>query len=158
MKRIAIIAAVVLVALAAAWYLTRPTPVAVTLVTAERGPVSATVANTRAGTVDACRRSGLSPASAGQIANLPVKDGERVAAGDLLLELWNDDIKAELTLAQRDSIASRSRAREACVVAAVAKRDAERLVSLRAERLASEEAADQAQGRAESTAAACTAG
>jgi HlyD family secretion protein len=130
----------------------------VTLVTAERGPVSATVANTRAGTVDACRRAGLSPASAGQIANLPVKDGERVAAGDLLLELWNDDIKAELTLAQRDAIASRSRAREACVVAAVAKRDAERLVSLRAERLASEEAADQAQGRAESTAAACTAG
>jgi HlyD family secretion protein len=158
MKRIAIIAALALVALAAAWYLTRPTPVAVTLVTAERGPVSATVANTRAGTVDACRRAGLSPASAGQIANLPVKDGERVAAGDLLLELWNDDIKAELTLAQRDAIASRSRAREACVVAAVAKRDAERLVSLRAERLASEEAADQAQGRAESTAAACAAG
>ena len=158
MKRIAIIAALVLVALAAAWYFTRPTPVAVTLVTAERGLVSATVANTRAGTVDACRRAGLSPASAGQIANLPVKDGERVAAGDLLLELWNEDIEAELTLAQRDADASRSRAREACVVAAVAKRDAERLVSLRAERLASEEVADQAQGRAESTAAACTAG
>ena len=55
MKRIAIIAALALVAVAAAWYFTRPTPVAVTLVTAERGPVSATVANTRAGTVDACR-------------------------------------------------------------------------------------------------------
>ena len=158
MKRIAIIAALALVALAAAWYFTRPTPVAVTLVTAERGPVSATVANTRAGTVDACRRAGLSPALGGQIASLPVKDGERVAAGDLLLELWNDDIKAELTLAERDARASHSRAREACVVAAVAKRDAERMVSLRAERLASEEAADQAQGRAESTAAACTAG
>jgi HlyD family secretion protein len=158
MKRIAIIAALALVALAAVWYFTRPTPVAVALVTAERGPVSATVANTRAGTVDACRRAGLSPSSAGQIANLLVKDGDRVATGDLLLELWNDDIKAELTLAQRDAIASRSRAREACVIAAVAKRDAERLVSLRAERLASEEAADQAQGRAESTAAACTAG
>lgn len=158
MKRIAIIAALVLVALAAAWYFTRPTPVAVTLVTAERGPVSATVANTRAGTVDACRRAGLSPAMGGKIATLPVKDGERVNAGDLLLELWNDDVKAELILAQRDALAGRSRAREACVVAAVAKRDAERLVSLRAERLASEEAADQAQGRAESTAAACTAG
>jgi HlyD family secretion protein len=158
MQRIAIIAALALVALAAGWYLTRPTPVAVTLVTAERGPVSATVANTRAGTVDACRRAGLSPAMGGKIASLPVKDGERVAAGDLLLELWNDDIKAELVLAERDALAARSRAREACVVAAVAKRDAERLTSLRAQRLASEEAADQAQGRAESTAAACTAG
>jgi HlyD family secretion protein len=158
MKRIAIIAALALAAIAAAWYFTRPTPVAVTLVTAERGPVSATVANTRAGTVDACRRAGLSPAMGGQIANLPVKDGEHVNAGDLLLELWNDDVKAELELAARDARAAHSRAREACVVAAVAKRDAERMVSLRAERLASEEAADQAQGRAESTAAACIAG
>jgi HlyD family secretion protein len=157
MKRIAIIAALVLVALAAGWYFTLPNPIAVTLVTAERGLVSATVANTRAGTVDACRRAGLSPSSAGQIANLPVKDGERVAAGELLLELWNNDVKAELELAQREARASRSRAREACVVAAVAQRDAERLVSLRAERLASEEAADQAQGRAESTAAGCAA-
>jgi HlyD family secretion protein len=157
MKRIAIVAALVLAVVAAVWYVLRPVPIAVKLVAAERGPVSATVANTRAGTVDACRRAGLSPASGGQIANLPVVDGERVQEGQLLLELWNDDIKAELTLGERDSRASRSRAREVCVTAAVAKRDAERLMKLRDERLASEEAADQAEGRAESTAAACTA-
>jgi HlyD family secretion protein len=157
MKRIAIVAAVVLAVLATVWYVLRPIPIAVTLVAAERGPVSATVANTRAGTVDACRRAGLSPASGGQIANLPVVDGERVEEGQLLLELWNDDVKAELTLGERDARASRSRAREVCVTAAVAKRDAERLMKLRDERLASEEAADQAEGRAESTAAACTA-
>ena len=157
MKRIALVAALALAAIAGVWYFSRPAPVAVSLVTAERGPVAATVANTRAGTVDACRRSGLSPAAAGQIANLLVKDGERVAAGALLLELWNADIKAELELAERDARASRSRARETCVVAAVAKREAERSSKLRAERLASEEAADQAEGRAESTAAGCTA-
>jgi HlyD family secretion protein len=157
MKRFAILLALAIVALAGAWFVSRPEPVAVTLVAAERGPVAATVANTRAGTVDACRRAGLSPAMGGQIESLPVKDGERVEAGDLLLELWNDDVEAELTLAQRDALASRSRAREACVVSSVAKRDAERLTNLRADRLASEEAADQAQGRAESTAAACTA-
>ncbi len=157
MKRIAIIAALVVVALAAGWFVSRPEPLAVALVTAERGPVAATVANTRAGTVDACRRAGLSPALGGQIASLPVADGEHVEAGALLLELWNADLKAELTLAQRDARATQSRAREACVVAAVAKRDAERMTKLRADRLASEEAADQTQGRAESTAAACTA-
>jgi HlyD family secretion protein len=157
MKRIAVIAALVVVALAGAWVLSRPEPLAVAVVTAERGPVAATVANTRAGTVDACRRAGLSPALGGQIANLPVVDGERVEAGALLLELWNTDLKAELTLAERDATATRSRAREACVVAAVAKRDAARLTMLRADRLASEEVADQAEGRAESTAAACTA-
>jgi len=157
MKRIAFVAALVVAVLAAAWYFSRPDPVAVTLVTAERGPVAATVANTRAGTVDACRRAGLSPALGGQIASLAVKDGDRVDAGALLLELWNADIKAELTLSQRDALAARSRSRESCIVADVAKHDAERLTKLRADRLASEEAADQAEGRALSTAAACAA-
>jgi len=157
MKRIAFVAALVVAVLAAAWFFSRPEPVAVTLVTAERGPVAATVTNTRAGTVDACRRAGLSPALGGQIASLPVKDGDRVDAGALLLELWNADIKAELKLSERDARAARSRARESCIVADVARRDAERLTKLRADRLASEEAADQAEGRALSTAAACTA-
>ena len=157
MKRIALIAALVVAVLAAVWFWSRPEPIAVTLVTVDRGPVAATVANTRAGTVDACRRAGLSPALGGQIASLPVEDGDRVETGELLLELWNEDIKAELTLAERDARAARSRAREACVVAEVAGRDAERLTRLFADRLASEEAADQAHGRAESTAAACTA-
>jgi HlyD family secretion protein len=157
MKRIAIVAVVVIVALAAAWWFTRAKPVAVALVTVERGPVVATVANTRAGTVDACRRARLSPALGGQIAQLPVKKGERVATDALLLELWNDDLKAQLELGQRDARASRSQARQACVTADVAKRDAERLKMLRAEKLASEEAADQAQGKAESSEAGCAA-
>jgi HlyD family secretion protein len=157
MKRIAIVAVVVIVALAAAWWFARAKPVAVALVTVERGPVVATVANTRAGTVDACHRARLSPALGGQIAQLPVKKGERVATDALLLELWNDDLKAQLELGQRDARASRSQARQACVTADVAKRDAERMKMLRAEKLASEEAADQAQGKAESSEAGCAA-
>ena len=157
MKRIAIVAVVVIVALAAAWWFTRAKPVAVALVTVGRGPVVATVANTRAGTVDACHRARLSPALGGQIAQLPVKKGELVAANTLLLELWNDDLKAQLELGERDAQASRSQARQACVTAAVAKRDSERMKMLRAEKLASEEAADQAQGKAESRAAGCAA-
>lgn len=157
MKRIAVIAVLAIVVLAGIWLVSRPQPIAVALVTAERGPVAATVANTRAGTVDACRRARLSPALGGQIAALPVKDGDRVDAGTLLLELWNDDVKAELALNERDARASRSRAREACIVADVAKREAARSNRLHSERLVSEEAAEQAQGKAESTAAACTA-
>ncbi|MEO8467291.1 MAG: efflux RND transporter periplasmic adaptor subunit [Gammaproteobacteria bacterium] len=157
MKRIAIVAVVVLIVLAAGWWFTRPKAIAVTLITVDRGPVVATVANTRAGTVDACRRARLSPALGGQIARLPVKKGEHVDADALLLELWNEDLAAQLELGRRDARASRSQAREACVTADVAKRDAERLKKLRAEKLASEEAADQAQGKAESSAAGCSA-
>src|SRR5205809_7951398 len=113
MKRIAVVAVVVLIALATAWWFTRPNPVAVALVTVGRGPVSATVANTRAGTVDACRRARLSPALGGQVATLPVKDGDHVEKSALLLELWNEDVKAQLTLSERDARASRSLAREA---------------------------------------------
>jgi HlyD family secretion protein len=147
------IAAVVLLV----WWNTRPAPVTVTLATVERGAVAATVANTRAGTVDACRRAGLSPALGGKIASLPVTDGSAVEEGQLLLELWNDDMKAELTLAERDARAAVSRSREACVISGVAKREAERLMKLQEDGLAAEEAVDQAVGRAESTAAACTA-
>jgi len=157
MQRIGILATLIAAGAAVVWWVTRPDVVPVALITVDRGPVAATVANTRAGTVDACRRAGLAPALGGQIAHLHVKDGDAVEANQLLLELWNDDIKAELELAERDSRAARSRARESCVIADVAQREAARIATLRERALASEEAADQAAGRAASTAAACTA-
>jgi HlyD family secretion protein len=93
----------------------------------------------------------------GQIATLPVADGSRVAAGDLLLELWNDDLKAQLATAERESIAAEARAREACVTADVSRREAARVSSLFADGLISEDEADRAEGRAEAGAAACSA-
>ena len=66
----------------------------------ERGTVEATVSNTRAGTIKACRRAKLSSPAGGQIAKMRVKKGERVATGQVLLELWNDDLQAQERLAQ----------------------------------------------------------
>ena len=157
MKRYGIIIGLALAAVAGGWYLTRPDPVSVSLITVERGPVSATVSNTRAGTVDACRRAGLSPSMGGQIVLLPVVDGDVVEKGQLLLELWNEDLKAEVRLAQRDATAAQSRAQEACVIADFAQREANRLTMLLDDGLASEEDTDRAVGIAESSAAACTA-
>jgi HlyD family secretion protein len=139
------------------WFWSRPEPVAVALVVAERGPVSATVSNTRAGTIDACQRAGLSPATGGQITHLPVTEGDRVEAGQLLLELWNVDLAAELELALRDASAGHSRASEVCVLADVAERESARLSRLMAQGLAAEETVDRAAGNAESRAAACAA-
>ena len=50
----------------------RPDPIPVVVAVVDRGLVRATVANTRAGTVKACRRAGLAPALGGQLAKLPV--------------------------------------------------------------------------------------
>jgi HlyD family secretion protein len=157
MKKALLVLAIVIVVATIVWLYTRPQPVPVTLVTAARGPVLATVSNTRAGTVNACQRAGLSPALGGQIALLPVAEGDQVEPGQLLLELWNEDAKAELELARRDANAATARAREACVLADVAARDADRLDRLALRELASVEAVDQARGNAESRAAACAA-
>ena len=91
------------------------------------------------------------------IVSLPVVEGDSVEQGDLLLELWNDDIRAEFRLAQRDATAADSRAMEACVTADFARREADRLMTLVEEGLASEDDTDRAVGIAESSAAACQA-
>ncbi len=141
----------------AAWLVTRPDPLTVSVIEAERGVVAASVANTRAGTVKACRRAGLAPQRGGQIASLPVAEGQTVSAGQMLLELWNEDLRAQLTLARRDARAVAARARESCVLAEVAEREADRLQRLQAQKLASEEQAERAIGEAESRAAGCAA-
>lgn len=138
-------------------YTMRDTPLRVVAVAVERGDVEATVANTRAGTVNACRRAGLSPALGGQIASLPVSTGDRVTSGQVLLELWNEDLRAERILAERDAIASVARAKESCVIAKVAEREAKRLVSLRERGISSEEETDRAVGDAEAKQAGCEA-
>ncbi|GAB4267996.1 MAG: multidrug efflux RND transporter periplasmic adaptor MexH [Deferrisomatales bacterium] len=149
----------VLVGGLAAWiaYVSRPNPVPVALAQVDRGPVEATVANTRAGTVEACRRARMSPIAAGRIRRLPAPEGSRVEAGQVLLELWNDDLAAALTLAQREAGAARARADEACVLAAEARREAERLRGLRARGVASEQETDRAESEATARRAACRA-
>ena len=51
----------------------------------ERGVVAESVTNTRAGTIKACQRARLAPPSGGQIAKLPVKKGDHVKKGQILL-------------------------------------------------------------------------
>ena len=115
------------------------------------------MANTRAGTIEACRRAGISPAIGGQIASMPVKEGDVVAQGQVLMQLWNEDTQAQYELAVSESRASAANANQACVRAEVAKREAERQQKLRQKNLSSEEAVDKADGEARAQRAACNA-
>ncbi|MEJ2399610.1 MAG: biotin/lipoyl-binding protein, partial [Gammaproteobacteria bacterium] len=139
---------VVLVVALVSW-LKRPKPIPVLLGQVEKGTVQRTVTNTRAGTLKACRRAKLSPSIGGQIASLPVHKGDIVKTGQVLFEIWNKDLRAQLELAKDDYLATKSRAKEACVVADVAQRDANRQLALRKKGLASEESTDRAKGEAE---------
>ncbi|MBL8200305.1 MAG: efflux RND transporter periplasmic adaptor subunit [Chromatiales bacterium] len=148
-----------LVALVAgvAWYFSRPKPVTVTVAEVRAGDVLATVANTRAGTVDACNRARLAPPMGGQIAHLPFKEGNKVQKGDVLLELWNQDQRALVSQAEREAVSARSRTREACVNSAVSAKNAARIRQLRSESLVSEGETERAVGEADAQAAVCDA-
>jgi HlyD family secretion protein len=153
----AIAVAVIGIGVAAVAWLGRPKPVEVETVEVTRGKVDQTVTNTRAGTVKACQRAKLAPPMGGQIARLPVKKGDHVERGQVLLELWNDDIRAELQLARKDAAASRALRDQACISAKVARRESDRLASLVERKLVSVELAERAAGEAEAGEAACRA-
>ena len=147
---IAIIAGVV-------WYMTRPKPVAVILHKVDRGVVEASVANTRAGTVEACERAKMATPTAGQVASIAVDKGDRVRTGQILLSLWNDDLKAELRLAETEVVAAKARIQESCALADSAEREAKRLLKLRQTKLVAEDQVDKAVADAEAKRAACRA-
>jgi HlyD family secretion protein len=141
----------------AGWHVTRPLPPEVELATIGRGTVEATVVNTRAGTVKACQRARLAPAAGGQIVKLWVKEGDRVKAGQPLLELWNRDLAAQRELATRQLATSEARRREACILADNARRDADRTQQLAARGFVSPQQGENARAEARARQASCDA-
>lgn len=151
-----LIAAAVLAVLAGLTFsLTRPKPIAVTVAAAEPGRVETTVANTRAGSVAACRRAKLAPPMGGRIDKLLVREGDRVKAGQVLVELWNDDLAARERISLEQRATAQAHVREACLVADNARRNAERTRALRAKGFVSEERVDQAESEAKARQAGC---
>jgi HlyD family secretion protein len=119
------------------------------------GKVEATLANTRAGTVEACQRTKLSTIMGGRIEVLNVKEGDRVKKGQLLLKLWNDDQQAQRTLALAQRDLSQQRIAESCTLAANAVRELERTVKLRKDGFISISREEAARAETEARQAAC---
>ena len=121
----------------------QPKFVDVEIISLEQGEVKATVSNTRVGTVKACRRAYLAPATGGQVAMLHVKEGDSVKQNQLLLEVWNKDLKAQVKLQDAQIRANRASAEQACQLGAGAEREADRLSQLQKfDHLVSEEQVD----------------
>jgi HlyD family secretion protein len=156
-KRWLLLAVVLVGGAGAIWYISRPDPVTVLVAQVKRGAVERTVVNTRAGTVNACRRAKLAPAVGGQIAALTVDEGDQVKTGQLLIALWNEDLKAEMALARSEARAASARAQSACAQSELAQREAERLLQLREDRLVSEEQTDRALAEVKARRAQCRA-
>lgn len=138
-------------------YLNREKAIAVTCKAVESGQVESTVANTRAGTVKAAQRARLAPAIGGQIATLPVKEGDKVVQGQILLTLWNKDITAQLQLARQEAVAAEVTADETCILSELALRTARRLTELKQKKTTSEASYDEAVTTARARQAGCEA-
>jgi HlyD family secretion protein len=155
-RRLTLIAVVAAAAVAAAvWWFGRPNPIAVVVTEAARGRVEATIVNTRAGTVEACQRTKLSTILGGRIEVLNVKEGDKVKKGQLLMQLWNDDIQAQENVAQAQVTTARKRVLEACTLAESAEREVARQTELHLRGFVSANAIDVARAAAEAKTAAC---
>jgi HlyD family secretion protein len=150
------LAGLVLIAIAV-WYFMRPAPIEVQLTKVERGVVEATVSNTRAGTVKACRRAKLAAPAGGLIERLLVKKGQRVKHDQVLLELWNDDLRAQERLAREQLSTSETQAQQACMQADLAEKEAARARQLMESGFISPEGLDQKLSAAKVSRAGCEA-
>ena len=155
LRRLVIVVFLVAIVAAGIFWLTRPKPIAVVLKKVERGDVISSVVNTRAGTVEACQRTKLSPILGGRIEYLGVKEGDKVKKGQLLMKLWNEDQKAQQVLAEAQRFTSTQRVNEICTMAANATREADRQSSMRAKGFVSEAREDTAKSEAQARRAAC---
>lgn len=155
MRRIALIAVVIaLIGLALFWF-NRPQPIPVILKEVAAGKVEATLANTRAGTVEACQRTKLSTIIGGRIEYLGVKEGDRVKKGQLLLKLWNDDQQAQAALSQAQVVLAGKRVEEVCIAAVNAEKEAKRQSELREKGFVSSSREEAARTDAEVRRASC---
>jgi len=156
-SRLVILVLVVAVLSYVGWFTTRPKPIEVELATITRGTVESTVVNTRAGTIKACRRAKLAPASGGQIVKLQVKEGDRVKQGQVLLQIWNRELAAKRELAQQQMFTAEKRRHEACIVADNAHRESRRMRQLVARNFVSQKRSDDADAVALARQASCDA-
>ena len=139
------------------WWAKRPKPIAVLVAEIDQGKVESSIANTRAGTVEACMRTKLSATMGGRIEVLAVREGDKVKKGQLLMKLWNDDQQAQSALAVTQVETARKRVVEACTVAANAEREAERQTSLFKQGFVSGSRDEQARADAQARQAGCDA-
>ncbi|WP_332822175.1 efflux RND transporter periplasmic adaptor subunit [Pseudomonas sp.] len=147
-----------LLALAAAfWWWSRPQPLPVRLVTVERGPVETLVANTRAGTLKACRRTQLSFNLGAQVSERLVEEGQRVAAGQVLMRLRQDELQARVREVEARLEGLGNQHQQRCLQADLERRDHQRLARLQERQLVAADRVDQSATRARLSALACSA-
>ncbi len=136
------------------WVFT-PDPIAVSVISVERGTVEETVTNSRAGTVKARQRAKLSPEIGGRVAEIPHRKGARVHAGDVLLRLHDDTQRAAVQMAKQELAVVKVKKERACLEAARSEREYLRYQQLKERDLVSTDFLDKYENLAQTTKVSC---
>jgi HlyD family secretion protein len=128
----------------------RKPPIQIEAVRAERGAVEDLVTNSEAGTVKTRSRARLGVESAGRVASIPHREGDRVTQGTLLLELDSQTERTRLAAARQGLDAAQATLEAARASAILARETYDRTMQLRSKGLASQEQLDEAKARRDS--------
>ncbi len=154
---IAVVLVFVLSGFALRYTVFAPDPVEVRIGPVERGVVESTVTNSKAGTVEARRRSRIAAEIGGRVIEIMHREGALVVAGDPLVRLSNVSHVARLDLAKQGVSVSRSRLEDACLLRDRARRELKRTQQLAENYVASEDRLDALQYSYDSARVACEA-
>lgn len=132
-----------------------PEPIEVRVEPVRRGLVEATVTNSKAGTVEARRRSRIASEIGGRVVEITHREGARVDAGAPLVWLARVSQEAQLELAEQGVAVAETGAADACLRRDRASRELARTRRLAERNVASEDRLDELQYLADSARVAC---
>ncbi len=132
-----------------------PDPIEVRVAAVERGTVQSTLTNSKAGTVQARRRARIAPEIGGRVVEIRHREGDRVAAGEPLVRLAEDSLRAKLEQAREGVPVSQARMEDSCLRRDRTRRELERTKRLIEQSIVSEDRLDALQYAFDSARVAC---
>ncbi len=132
-----------------------PDPVEVRVAPVSKGRVESTVTNSKAGTVEARRRSRIASEIGGRVVEILHREGSRVEAGAMLVRLSASSHEVQRDLAMQGVAVAQAGFEDTCLRRDRAQRELARTQRLAANSVASEDRLDELQYQSDSARVAC---
>lgn len=150
-----VITVIVLIGVALRYTVFAPDPVEVHVEPVARGVVESTVTNSKAGTVQARRRSRIASEIGGRVIEILHREGARVVAGETLVRLSRSSHEAQLELAKQGVLVAEAGLEEACLRRDRTGRELARTKRLAEKSVTSEDQLDELQFRHDAATVEC---
>ena len=139
------------------WTVFAPDPIEVRVAEVARGTVQSTLTNSKAGTVEARRRSRIAAEIGGRVVEVCHREGAHVTAGEPLIRLAEESLRARLEQTKEGVPVAQARLEDACLRRDRSRRELDRTRRLAEQNVASEDRLDALQYGFDSARVACEA-